>query len=188
MSGFVCRDASGSIEYVEEPDEGEPTTRTYVHQRELDVARGPRARFGLIAAIGGRETNSALVCLREWLAYSRCSACLFDDRVVVACGTRIVAFGRTGLDYLWSRPVNESLAMPVFGLVRLDATSLLVHGELVIERYSCDGTLVWTVDGADVFDGELVVHDDVATITDFLGGRYTIDLMTGASRRSGPLP
>ena len=183
MNRLVWSAGRRTVEWIDVPDGFHDAQHSYDRTWKLTESRVPSAHFALVLSIDGRAVCSALVGIDEWLAPSTRSCLVFDERLIVACGNQVLAFSFERLELLWQ--CTPDIA-PVFALVRIDAMSFLVKGELEISRWTTNGERVWSVSCPDVFDGELTLVDGRASITDFLGGLTTIDVATGASQCVGP--
>ncbi len=58
--------------------------------------------------------------------------------------------------------------------------ALLVHGELLITRFTRDGHILWQAGGADVFTGDAEIVGQTFKVSDFNGRKYVFNLETGA--------
>lgn len=162
-----------------------PRQREFRLHETSDLLRGVAVPTSLVVTVSrvGRVDVNVLVHVGRFFGLDERLVARIGERLFVALADRVAAFALDSLELLWSQCASaDGLEFPVFALVALDDDALVVHSELEISRWSTNGLRVWSVDGADIFTGTLVVGPKSATVTDWNDDLYTIDLATGATQ------
>lgn len=103
------------------------------------------------------------------------SAVVHNDRILVCCGNRICSLSIPQLNLEWSLEADPATC---FG-VHCYNDAIIVHGELNMTRITPQGSVNWSVSGADIFTDvtgtdSLRFYDNHFEVCDFSENIYTI--------------
>lgn len=109
------------------------------------------------------------------------SLLIHDTRVYIAVGAHVVCFTLGNSSPDWTLKTDEATCFGVHYSRQHNA--LISHGELEIARFSPDGRILWSAEGADIFSEGFALLDDCIEAVDFNGRRYCFDYATGKPTR-----
>jgi hypothetical protein len=103
-----------------------------------------------------------------------------EMQIFLAVGKYVVALGLENGGILWVRAAD----MVTYSLYPTpEDDGLIVHGELLITRFSLDGQLLWQASANDIFHETALLDGNVMTIGADDGVAYSIQLDTGETAR-----
>jgi len=166
-----------TIELFDEQLHGNEVVYDNIYQPEKGREYQPVSQTGIIVYKDGVKISSALLlAVAGATSVSTDSVCIHNDNLLTRCCNIIFSLSLPGLKLNWMTEADWATCFSIYPY----KDDFITHGEVDIARIDANGKIIWQFSGADIFvnlkdDIAFEMYDNHIALTDFNGGKYTID-------------